>query len=754
MSIMRENDEKLKEILNSEEVPEQLSPENIKLMLDEKAPKKKRSGISIAGRIAAGAAACAVLAGSYAGVNTLMKNRTSTDDTSIVSFKKEVEAVNLEAPYMSGAESYSDVYQLMKKASDDWNKEQKKRDKEYYFTNGDMVKQESAVAEAAVESADEEYNGYAKGSSFDDSIAGTETTAGGIGGDEEQEHSDTYNQEEGVLEADIVKTDGNNIYYIWNDWSKYNYYDEEVPYSSRRNSGATMDVATVKNGKFTDKKTLDLTPDLSGIADDKMEVHAQVSEMYLYNDMIEVIGTVNGYPVYDDDDYDSYEASRYIDQTFVSFYTKGDDPELIGTYFQDGFFSDVRISPEGYMYIISNYNTVSFDAVEDEENIERYIPTCGIDEVTCIPAEDILMPNCEPTPKTLLSYNVITSIDLNNSGSFEIADTKALAGFSGSLYSSAENMYIASGWEDTDITRISIAGGSITPVASGKVEGYVLNQFSMSEYNGYFRVATTVDKWNDGGRSWFSSIFNGDSEDVAEREHHNNVYVLDMDMNIVGKVTGFGKDESVKSVNFSGDMGYVVTYEQTDPLFAIDLSDPAEPFITDKFKINGFSTYMQKWTDGLLLGFGINADDNGIQTGVKMVMFDNSDPYNLKEVGFEALDQSGDEWISSSAVYDRKALLIAPEKNIIGFPVEIDRYCYDEVEEYHNQNEYKFVFYSYNDGKFEKIGEINAEDEEGTYIDNVYNRAVYIGNYVYVTSGKSFASLDMNDFSVVDTVDF
>ena len=372
MSIMRENDEKLKEILNSEEVPEQLSPENIKLMLDEKAPKKKRSGISIAGRIAAGAAACAVLAGSYAGVNTLMKNRTSTDDTSIVSFKKEVEAVNLEAPYMSGAESYSDVYQLMKKASDDWNKEQKKQ-KTKYFTNGDMVKEESAVAEAAVESADnEEYGGYAKESSFDDSIVGTETTAGGIGGDEEQEHSDTYNQEEGVLEADIVKTDGNNIYYLY---TNYNYDD----YSRYVGDQPIMNIASVKDGKFTDKKTLDLTPDLSGIADDKMEVHAQVSEMYLYNDMIEVIGTVNGYPVYDGDDYDSYEASRYIDQTFVSFYTKGDEPELIGTYFQDGFFSDVRISPEGYMYIISNYNTVSFDAVEDEENIERYIPTCGID---------------------------------------------------------------------------------------------------------------------------------------------------------------------------------------------------------------------------------------------------------------------------------------------------------------------------------------------------------------------------------------
>ena len=80
---MRENDEKLRDMLTSEEVPEQLSPENIKVMLDEKAPKKRRSGISVASTIAAGAAACAVIAGSYAGTAQLMKARKNSEGSSV-----------------------------------------------------------------------------------------------------------------------------------------------------------------------------------------------------------------------------------------------------------------------------------------------------------------------------------------------------------------------------------------------------------------------------------------------------------------------------------------------------------------------------------------------------------------------------------------------------------------------------------------------------------------------------------------------
>ena len=134
-----------------------------------------------------------------------------------------------------------------------------------------------------------------------------------------------------------------------------------------------------------------------------------------------------------------------------------------------------------------------------------------------------------------------------------------------------------------------------------------------------------------------------------------------------------------------------------------------------------------------------------------MVMFDNSDPENLKEVGFWSLDrddENGYSWVSSLAVWERKALLIAPEKNLIGFPVE----CEVEVNgswEYEN----KFMFFSYEDGHFVEKGTIEAENND--YYDQfMVNRAMYIGDYVYVLSGARFIAADINDISITDDLIF
>lgn len=736
---MKENDEKLKEMLTNEKVPEQLSPDNIKIMLDAKAPKKKRSGISVVGRITAGAAACAVIAGSYAGAAHMMKNRPGKSSESSVVTTQNGEKqsgsgskTSENKAYMVGAEDYSEIYAIMKKASENYDKQMK--DTRTYgakYENGaDMIQaEESESAEAPMTNSDAAFSG------------------GKGGGEDIPEHSDTFNQEEDVLEADITKTDGKNIYYIYNDYE----------HMSDKFSGGTpsMNIASVKDGKFTGSKTIDLTPDL-----DSEYIEVTVYDMYLYNDMIEVIGHVNNHPAYYYDDYytndepwyefkddeeDTKQKQEEIDYTFVSVYSKGDTPKLIGTYYQDGSYSDVRISPDGYMYLISSYSSAYFDVVEDEEDVKQYIPACGIGyDVECLPPEDILLPDDDIEPVKLLNYTVIGSIDLNEKGSFEEVETKALAGFTGNIYSSKDNIYAACGWQDTDITRIAISEGSITPEASATVEGFVNDQFSMSEYDGYFRVATTINKWED-RNTMFSSMF-GTYRD-PKHEHSNSLYVLDMDMEVVGSVTGFGADENIKSVNFNGDMGYVVTYEQTDPLFAIDISDPTDPFITDKFKINGYSTYMQKWDDGLLLGFGVDADSNAIETGVKIVMFDNSDPYDLKEVGFEALNRSEHSWLSSQAVYDRKALLIAPEKNLIGFPVRI--YEYEEEKE-----DIRYVFYSYEDGEFVKRGDIKYDTDDETGQDIGFDRAVYIGGYVYALSSDAFVSASIDGFEVIDTAKF
>lgn len=757
---MRENDEKLREYLEQEEVPEQLRPENIKAMLDEKAPEgkkqdeapfmnekencsevyelkekpaKKRSGISMAGRIAAGAAACAVIAGSYAGTAHLMKDRGKADPgSSVISAKSEKKHVD--ASFMNGAESYSDVYELLEKSAKKYEKERKKQDRDITLgavfdgvSNKNMAIEESAefTEEADMENGDAVYG--------TDAAQGPASTAtNGLEEESTPEYSDTYDQEEGVREADIVKTDGKNIYYLRNDFK----YDEE-PYSSTIYSAPMLNIASVKDGVFTDSQTIDLKPQSLG---DDAEYSVTVQDMYLYNDMIEIIGQVS-YPTYYNG-LDNYDKGGC--RTFVSFYSLDGDHDLMGTYYQDGIYTDVRIAPDGYMYLVSSYSSYNFSSVESEEDIERYIPACGIDGSDCLPPEDILMPVGDPDAITLLNYTVISGIDLTTPGQFAETDTKALAGFTGSLYSSANNIYVAAGWENTEITRIAVGGGSITPEASGKIEGRVKDQFSMSEYGGYFRVASTVEKWHD-DNTFVDRIFGNYTP--ASFERNNNLYVLDMDMNIVGSLEDFGENETIKSVSFSGNMGYVVTYRQTDPLFAIDLSDPTAPSMTDEFKINGYSTYMQQWDEGLLLGFGVNADSNGVETGVKLVMFDNSDPYDLREVGFVSIEDRGDDqWVYSDAVWERKALLIAPEKNLIGFPVTVYDYS-----TYENDNQCKYVFYSYENGEFVYKGEISEELDD---LSMTLNRAIYIGDYVYALSGGKFISADIDTVTVTDMVEF
>ncbi len=826
------NDKEIREILEQEEVPEELSPENVKKILDEKAPAKKRKKISVAGRITATAAACAVIVGATAGSVHLLRSKDNTEGGYIcvdpnysgngesvpyevgtdengnpyaVSSAETVTLEQVNAPYMNGAESYEQIYRLIEKSDKELKKSARSNK---YFTNEimeeaaydtDDAMSESSMAEAGsndIQSAQAngiETDGYGMGGETETpepiiapietepateeptepavtepvteevtepavtelstevpaettaqtestTEPTTETTTTEVSEDDD-DYSETYNQEAGVLEADIVKTDGKKIYYLTNKWISGGYNDDGiyVNYASNSYNTPVLNIASVDKGNFTDSTQIDVNPET--YLEDGWEQNISVNDMYLYNDMIAVIGSVYSYyETYDEEeDYYKWEDDS---QCFVSFYTK--DAELIGTYWQEGWYKDVRIAPDGYMYLVSTYETVSFDEIGTYENTARYIPECGIDENTeCLPPEDILLPEEILDNYGNLSYTIIGSIDLTVSAQFTPADTKALAGYTGELYTSAENIYTTVGWEDTDITRISVSGGNIIPAASGTVEGYVKDQFSMSEYDGYFRIATTINKWTDNG-NFFTDMLGiaTDSEHIQD----NRVYVLDMDLNEVGCVSGFGENETIKSVNFSGNMGYVVTYEQTDPLFAIDLSNPAEPFITDEFKILGYSTYMQNWTDGLLLGFGVDADENGIENGVKLVMFDNSDPYNLQEVGLYTINRSEDNYIYSPAVWERKELLIAPEKNFIGIPVIIDS---------SDSGTSKYMFFEYADGEFIPKGEIAKTFSYDTmYYNNYYDRALYIGGYVYVVSSDKFVSADIDTITIKDEVDF
>lgn len=663
------NDKNIKKILESENVPEELKPESIKIMLDKFSGerKKKIKFKRTAMRVIPIAAAFAVTVSAAFGY---MLKYNHDGDKCLVSESSLNDADSVDS--MKYAADYSEVYDYFKRA-------EKKASK--IKTNGFSLGKDIAESDEIMNEEAETLN------DVDASI------------EQKKEYSDTYNQESGVLEADIVKTDGNNIYYAYGDTIKY---------------------AQVKDGKFLKTNNF-------------YNTGGDVNDMYLYNNMLVVISTVYG----EEDMDDEYNccASEEI-STCISFYSSGDNSQFIGSYSQEGMYNDVRLTDNGYLYIISNTEKYYNSKEITSEDFEEFIPSYSVNnKVKYVEPSCIMIPEyCPDDMYSSSAFANISAFNLNSENPFEPTDVKSVAGFSGTIYCSYENLYLTYGYEDTEITRFSINSGKITPQASGKVKGYVNDQFSMSEYNGYLRIATTVNMRNN---SW-NGVF-GDSQD-----YNNYLYVLDMELREVGKVKDFGLDEMIKSVNFQGDTAYIVTFRQTDPLYAIDLSDPHNPVIMDEFKINGYSSYMQKWSDNLLLGFGQSADNDGTLTGVKLTMFDNTDPENLSALDTVEINSDNEGYVLSDAVWERKALLIDTDKNIIGFPVTEGTY-----NENSTNSESYYIFYSFKDGHFNYLNKVQNDMEYDSF-----NRSIIIGEYIYMLSNLQFKSADMATFENTQTVIF
>ncbi|MFF4411551.1 beta-propeller domain-containing protein [Streptosporangium sp. NPDC001559] len=193
--------------------------------------------------------------------------------------------------------------------------------------------------------------------------------------------------------------------------------------------------------------------------------------------------------------------------------------------------------------------------------------------------------------------------------------------------------------EETEIHRFDIsAPGAPRYVASGKVSGRLINQYAMSEYQGHLRVATTTN----------STVFR------STENSSSTVYVLKDDtLAKVGEIGGLGNGERIYSVRFIGPVGYVVTFKQVDPLYTLDLSDPANPRKTGELKITGYSAYLHPAGDGRLIGIGQEANTEGRTLGTQVSLFDVSDPANPRRLSqmFQKDSGSEAEWDPHAFLY-------------------------------------------------------------------------------------------------------
>lgn len=496
----------------------------------------------------------------------------------------------------------------------------------------------------------------------------------------EKDYGRTNQQEETVEEADIIKNDGRYLYRVSDKKSGYGSVVRIVD-----TEGGLKEVAQVGSFEY-------------------------VQDMYVWKDKLVVIEP--GWAVGTDTD-KAVETEDIIGEPGYSYsriyvYDISDraNPQEYHTFTVKGSYMSSRIS-EGYLYFFVSCDT---QRPENEEDLRAYVPMLDGKPI----AEDKI---AFPEESKAASYLVMASVNMEQPDKF--TDTRALVTSADQFYVSPSNIYVAEthyiSYEEegqksdsTALYRYSYKDGKMHKEANGEVKGTLRDDMAMNEYQGYLRLVTTVESQN------IAKIVDDISGeflgyDDMEVQTTNSLYVLDADLATVGKIEDLAKDERVYSARFMGNTGYFVTFRETDPLFSVDLSNPRKPKILGELKISGFSEYLHFYADNLLLGIGMEADENtGVTDGLKLSMFDISNPADVKEKSKMNLQ----EYDYAEALYNYKAVLIDTKKNLFGFTAE--DYDNDKV---------VYMLFKFENGGFCKVMEIDCSDFErysygirGTYI--------------------------------------
>jgi len=512
-----------------------------------------------------------------------------------------------------------------------------------------------------------------------------------------KEYSSTNTQVSGIDESDIVKTDGNYIYTL---------------------SDNKLLIAKADNGKIT--KISETFLDYA------------YHEMYISGNTLVILElTYGGFMPCPDTSY-SYNYYSYLynkSKTTFHFYDVSDraNPLATNTLAQDGNYISSRMA-NNTLYLATNSRIYDLKSI-NENDPGTFVPKTYADGIeTCMESCDIYM----GTYVDSVNYVNFSSVDLSNTSEFYC--TKSILGNGSEVYCNNDSFYVtASCYEyvnhtyssSTQIFKYAINGPDIVMFAESKVNGNILNQFSMDEYNGYFRIVTQAYA----------------SGSIAE----TNLYVLDDELNLTGRLEGLAQNELIKSVRFDGDIGYFVTFRNTDPLFTVDLSDPTKPVILHELKIPGFSQYLHPFGNNLLLGFGSEADiDSGGVTGLKLSMFDVSDKTDVKEISTLVFAKNaGNNYVSSDAQYNHKAIFASSSKKLVG--LMYSNYQYDN---YQMSQKYYYVVFEYANNMFIEKAKIDLGS------DAYSSRGFYIDDCFYIVYGKTIAAYSLADFKLIEKITF
>lgn len=392
------------------------------------------------------------------------------------------------------------------------------------------------------------------------------------------------------------------------------------------------------------------------------------------------------------------------------------NPEFEGRLIQDGYYNTSRKIGD-VVYLFTQYNMTSdvTSYVEKKHGVEDLKEGNGVSSLAeaVIPkvngekvaASEIYLPESSGESGILVS-----SLDVNKPD--KVLDSKLVISGYAQTYISKDALYLYEEDYDgamiTNIAKFALDEGRISGVAAAAVSGYVRDTFAINASDGYLRVLTT---------------------DYSTEDEVNALYILDENMKLTGQLTGIAPGEEIYAARFMGNTGYFVTYRNTDPLFTVDLSDPAKPEIIGELKVTGFSEYLHFWDDTHLLGIGYESDENtGNIENIKLSMFNIENPGEVTEEAKLVLKDVD----YSEALYDYKSVIISKDKNLIGLV------CEDYSG---SRTKQTYQIYSYENGTFKKQAEIPGIN--GANYENV--RGMYSGNVFYLWINDNITSYDMTD---------
>lgn len=491
--------------------------------------------------------------------------------------------------FENGAGTYQAVYQALNS----------------FYKEGNISVMMNYVEDAVTEGRDTAAMAPQPDANLPESAKSNEEGAAGA------DFGETNLQVSGVGEADIVKNDGENLYILSAD-----------PYSA-----GMYTVSIVRCNGLVLLYQMHLSQD----------EFLQVEEMYVSGDRLVLIGTVESQQDYTNE----YWQGRSTKAAVYEIAPKG-YLELQREFVQEGDYLSSRMVDKN-LYLVSSkwlYINRRVYASEVESLVPHTLDSYGDGAIKPVSADCIAIAQ---EPESM--FTVVSAFSITEDAP---VDTQSILSASGSIvYCSQNNLYVVSAayTGNTEILKFKLSGAAVEQTAKTEIDGWVKDQFSLDEENGFLRVAVT-----DQGRN------------------QNYLYIYDENLQQVGKTEGLAEGEQIKSVRYIGSMAYMVTFRQTDPLFAIDVSDPANPKVLGELKIPGFSTYLHPMDANTLIGIGYSTDDTGsYTTGLKISLFDVSDPMNPTEIS--KLELAGS--CASEALTNHKAVTWIGEDGVLLMPISV-----------------------------------------------------------------------------------